>query len=88
MLWIDVASRSINRAYLNGSEKVTLIDSDMRTPGESQLLSDIQYTVYKCIHACKTQCEPNNKVCHTKTKGRIYYIVNNLGICVSFKYAS
>ena len=58
MLWIDVASRSIKRAYLNGSEKVTLIDSDMRTPGKSQL-SDIQthtlklYTVYKCIHACK-----------------------------------
>lgn len=37
MLWIDVASRSINRAYLNGSEKMTLIDSDMRTPGECQL---------------------------------------------------
>ena len=49
MFWIDVASRSINRAYLNGSEKMTLIDSDMRTPGRCRLCYTIPL-IYKLIH--------------------------------------
>ena len=33
MLWTDVASRTVNKANLDGSNRTILVDNSMRVPG-------------------------------------------------------
>ena len=34
MFWTDVAKKTINRAYLDGSDMTVLVHSSLRDPGE------------------------------------------------------
>ena len=69
LFWTDVAKKSINRAYLNGSSRTTLVKSSVRSPGKMQCaVEDFHNVLVMYVATTKVNC-CSSHVAYSITEG-------------------